>query len=101
MKVVITGIRSSLARRVAVLLRDKGYKVMGFARKKGESIEGVEILQGDIRCRESVFDLLNGADGVIHCAALSSPFVPNIGISTLSSYSVILLSKTKLGSTSK
>ncbi|MCB1072278.1 MAG: NAD-dependent epimerase/dehydratase family protein [Chlamydiales bacterium] len=74
MKVVITGIRSSLARRVAVLLRDKGYKVMGFARKKGESIEGVEILQGDIRCRESVFDLLNGADGVIHCAALSSPW---------------------------
>lgn len=74
MRVVVTGIRSSLARKAAVLLRDRGYDVMGFARNKGESLEGVKILQGDIRCRRSVFDLLKGADGVIHCAALSSPW---------------------------
>ncbi len=74
MKIVITGIRSPLARKVAVLLRDRGYDVMGFARKRGENIEGIEILQGDICCRETVFDLLKGADGVIHCAALSSPW---------------------------
>lgn len=74
MRIVITGIGSSLAKRTALLLRDKGYEVMGFSRTKQDSIKGVELRQGDIRCRKTVFHLLKGADGVIHCAALSSPW---------------------------
>ncbi|QVL57791.1 MAG: NAD-dependent epimerase/dehydratase family protein [Simkaniaceae bacterium] len=74
MRVVVTGIRSSLAKKAALLLRDKGYEVMGFARTMGEPLKGIEVRTGDIRCRQSVYELLKGADGVIHCAALSSPW---------------------------
>jgi len=74
MRVVVTGIGSSLAKQTAILLRDRGYEVMGFARSEVVPIDGVEIARGDIRCRKSVFKLLKKADGVIHCAALSSPW---------------------------
>ncbi len=77
--IVISGISSSIGIHTAHLLVQKGYRVRGFARNiKDVQLylrhPSIELVAGDLLDREFVHSVCNGANGIIHLAALSSPW---------------------------
>lgn len=77
--IVISGISSAIGMRTASFLVQKGYQVRGFARNINEVRKHldhpmIELVSGDLLDRKFVHSVCNGAHGVIHLAARSSPW---------------------------
>ncbi|MDN3505673.1 MAG: NAD-dependent epimerase/dehydratase family protein [Simkaniaceae bacterium] len=78
-KIVISGITSALGISLAKLLISKGYQVTGFSRniEKAANIldhPAIELQSGDLLNKTFLESVSCDAAGVIHLAALSSPF---------------------------
>ena len=78
MKVVVTGATGFLGGAVARRLRREGYSVVGLGRNAaaGESLVGddIDFLRLDLQERGALADACDGANAVVHSAALSSPW---------------------------
>jgi nucleoside-diphosphate-sugar epimerase len=55
------------------MLTERGYKVRGLVRKRGDSppADGCEVFTGDLRNLDSVLPAARGADVIFHVAAVS------------------------------
>ncbi len=79
-KIVVTGASGFLGGRVLKDLRKKypNARLVGTGRRNHRKKEfedlGCEFLAGDLTDRQFCVELLKGADLIIHCAALSSPW---------------------------
>ena len=72
--IVVTGAAGRLGSKVARLLLDRGYDVLGT--DKLPSIDSaLKFVQGDLLDRELVASLLDGAEAVIHMGAIPGPEV--------------------------
>lgn len=74
--VVVSGITSSVGIHLASQLVEKGYRVRGFARKldRAPRHSSIELVQADLLDSEKMEEICSGCIGVIHLAALSSPW---------------------------
>lgn len=77
-KVLVTGATGGLGLAVVAALIAKGYAVRATGRNTAIAARleatGAEFVAADINVDESLPALVRGMDGVIHCAALSSPW---------------------------
>jgi nucleoside-diphosphate-sugar epimerase len=77
-KVIVTGATGFLGRHTAERLVREGLQVTGLGRSlvHGPALEraGVRFVPADLSRRESLDKIFRDHDGVIHCAALSSPW---------------------------
>jgi len=79
-KVLITGAAGFIGSHLTELLVEKGYQVKAFVHYNSKNSWGwldeskykneIEVVTGDIRDYDSVFDAMNGCHGVYHLAAL-------------------------------
>lgn len=80
MRVVVTGATGFLGGVVSRRLTAAGHSVLATGRnvKAGEQLqaEGIAFRFANIEEPESLFDLCEGANAVVHCAALASPWGP-------------------------
>ena len=82
MKVLITGATGFLGFRICEMLLARGYKeiiALGRNESKGKKLIelGCHFIKADLRDVQKLNDLLpNGVEGIIHSAALSSPWGP-------------------------
>lgn len=77
MKVVVTGGTGFLGREVACQLSERGHRVTSLSRgliNPGGLAEGVAFTRSDIHDDAALTQVFSGADAVVHCAALSSPW---------------------------
>jgi nucleoside-diphosphate-sugar epimerase len=78
MKYIVTGATSGLGRNLAKKLSYDGHHVIGLGRRfretKSLSREAIEYHQIDLENMEAMAHVMQGADAVFHCAALSSPW---------------------------
>lgn len=78
MKVLVTGATGFLGGATARRLAKDGHRVVATGRNvaAGEQLEreGIEFHGADIRDAARIHELVHGCDGVVHCAALSSPW---------------------------
>ncbi len=72
--VLVTGAAGLLGRAVVSQLRDLGVGVTAMLHRPGE-IEAERVVLGDMTDVEFVRDAVEGADAVIHCAALRAPMM--------------------------
>ena len=70
--IVVTGVAGRLGDRVARLLVERGYDVVGNDQHAPEGFPA-KFVQGDLRDREAVDRLLDGAEAVIHLGAHPGP----------------------------
>jgi dTDP-glucose 4,6-dehydratase len=80
MKVLITGAGGFIGSHLAEKCVEQGFEVKAFVRynsknnwgwlEKSKFKKDIEIIRGDIRDYDSVYNSLNGCDGVMHLAAL-------------------------------
>jgi nucleoside-diphosphate-sugar epimerase len=79
-RLVVTGATGFLGQRASALLRERGYDVIGLGRNPliGKTLEqnGVQFIQCDLSDREALRKAFEGADIVVHSAALASPWGP-------------------------
>ena len=73
MKVLITGALGLLGKVVTQKLVDEGHEVSAIDRIDGEVPEGVKLYVGDIENLEFVRSAIEGAEAVVHLAAIPSP----------------------------
>lgn len=78
-KIVISGITSALGISLANLLVSKGCQVVGFSRNIEKAVKvcddpAIELQSGDLLNKTFLRSVCSDADGVMHLAALSSPF---------------------------
>ena len=71
LKIFITGINGFIGRNIAAEALKRGYGVSGLSIDPGIQ-DGADITIGDIRKKEDVERAINGADYVIHLAAITS-----------------------------
>jgi nucleoside-diphosphate-sugar epimerase len=76
MKVVITGATGLLGRATTQFLVDSGHHVIAMDREQGEMPPGVKLLVGDLEDLDFAQSSIEGADAVIHLAAIPAP-LPN------------------------
>lgn len=71
MKIVVTGGTGFLGGALCRALKQQGYPVTALVRREAPELQniGIEIKYGDLRDPDAVGKSLEGADGVIHCAA--------------------------------
>lgn len=78
MKAVVTGATGFLGMHVSLRLKEEGYEVFGIGRKKDAGVrlveQGISFIQADLSERDTLRKTTQGADCVVHCAALSSPW---------------------------
>lgn len=82
MKVLVTGAAGLLGSHVAELALERGDVVRVLVRP-GEDVSwlaeaGVEVCRGDLTDRPSLEDAVDGVDRVLHCAARTGPWGPEI-----------------------
>ena len=77
--ILVTGAAGRLAKRVVILLQERGYEVLGTDRIPFEDSPS-PYLQADLCDGERVRQLLEDADGVIHMAAIPGPPVDGEGV---------------------
>ena len=70
--ILVTGAAGRLGRRVAQLLLDRGYEVLGTDKVLADDLP-TEVVQADLLNVETVERLLEGAEGVIHMGAIPGP----------------------------
>lgn len=81
MRVLVTGATGFIGGNVARALQDRGHDVKALVRPGSSTLTladtGIRTSPGDVRDRESVAQALKGCDGLVHCAALYSFWVPD------------------------
>jgi len=82
MRVLVTGATGLLGSHVAELALERGYAVRVLVRP-GEDVSwlvraGVEVCRGDLTDRPSLEATVDGVDRVLHCAARTGPWGPEI-----------------------
>lgn len=86
-KVFITGITGYIGGTIAVKLKEKGYEVLGLARKDSdiEDLEkaGVQSVKGTLQDKDILTRAIAGSDAVIHTADSDDPKVADDFISIL------------------
>ena len=70
--ILVTGAAGRLGRRVAQLLLDRGYEVLGTDKVLADDVP-TEVVQADLLDVDTVERLLEGAEGVIHMGAIPGP----------------------------
>jgi nucleoside-diphosphate-sugar epimerase len=70
--IVVTGAAGRLGGRVATLLLERGYEVLGTDRFEPQNL-ATEFVLGDLCDREMVDGLLAGAEAVVHMGAIPGP----------------------------
>lgn len=75
-RIIVTGATGFLGGRTSSLLAAEGLDVVGLGRKVQAQNSGLgfQMVKADLGDLESLNKIFSGADGVIHCAALSSPW---------------------------
>jgi dihydroflavonol-4-reductase len=74
--IFVTGVTGLIGANVARMLQERGYKVRGIVRNpksadgRAVAATGVEVVQGDISKLDTVLKAAEGADAVIHSAAM-------------------------------
>jgi dTDP-4-dehydrorhamnose 3,5-epimerase len=71
MRILVTGASGFIGKNILKELISNNYKVVALTRNPDFSINGVDILVGDITKKESLFDAFKDIDAVIHNAALA------------------------------
>lgn len=78
MKYLVTGATGGLGRNLAERLCREGHNVVGMGRREvpghALSAQGMRFVRADIKDAAALADAMRGADAVLHCAALSSPW---------------------------
>jgi len=73
MRIVVTGARGMLGAAAVTYLRELGHTLVAVDAIPATNLEpGVEYLRADLREAGEVYDLLDGADAVLHSAAIAS-----------------------------
>ncbi len=73
MKILVTGCGGFLGQRIVELLLQRGVSVRGLGRNDYPRLRdlGVELFRGDVSVLAQVSQAVQGADAVIHCAAVA------------------------------
>lgn len=89
--VAVTGAGGLVGRHLVPELIAQGHRVRALARpaSRGSYAQGVEIVRGDVRNRQAVTALVEGAEAVIHLAAGFSPLDDLPGIIVEGTQSVV------------
>lgn len=76
MKILVTGSTGLLGRYIVAAFHGKGHQVRAMVRSSTpewmKNLNGVEAVEGDVEIPETLSDLVEGVDQVIHCAAVVS-----------------------------
>ena len=73
MRILLTGAKGFLGRRVLDFLLEQGWAIRAITRRAAPELAalGVKMIQGDLHDTQAVATAAQGVDGVIHCAAKS------------------------------
>jgi dihydroflavonol-4-reductase len=81
MKALVTGATGFIGFHVAKTLKEKGVEVRALVRKSGEASRlrglGIELVEGDVRDYDSVYEALKGCQQLFHLAADYRLWVPD------------------------
>ncbi len=84
MKIFLTGATGFLGGRLAEKLRAENFAVKALVRPGNEDAFpeelGLELVEGDLRDESSVYDGMEGCEGVVHAAALVSSWEKDLGL---------------------
>jgi dihydroflavonol-4-reductase len=68
-RVLVTGATGLVGGHVAAALRDRGHDVTVFVRRRSSPPVGYRVARGELTSTPDLLDALEGADGLVHCAA--------------------------------
>lgn len=69
--ILVTGATGFVGRNLARRLAGKGVRGLVRDRSRAESVEGVELVEGDVTRGETLAPALEGVEVVVHCAAIT------------------------------
>lgn len=69
--VAVTGGTGFIGSHVLSLLASRGYDVRLLSRRAADPRDGVSLVEGDVRSREAVIELMRGCQSVVHLAGIA------------------------------